>query len=201
MSNLREIIRKKLKEISATNQGGASFSAGSGETYATPFAFSKSSEPPKYYYKLGYKPVPNKIKGSGLQVKKLFEETDEEIIDETELNEAPPSEDITTIGTNLKKTSPELKKFEDTLTNISKIELEEEDEILEEKKEKTDVEKFQETRLNEFDQIQNELNSLISNAKNQTIEYYTSNPGQFSIYKPTSMALEYIKKAKELLSK
>jgi len=27
MSNLKEIIRKKLKEISATNQGGASFSA------------------------------------------------------------------------------------------------------------------------------------------------------------------------------
>jgi hypothetical protein len=143
MSNLKEIIRKKLKEMSATNQGGASFSAGSGETYATPFAFSKSSKPPKYYYKLGYKPVPNKIKGSGLQVKKLFEE----------------------------------------------------------EKEKTDVKKFQEARLNEFDEIQNELNSLISNAKNQTIEYYTANPGQFSIYKPTSMALEYIKKAKELLSK
>ena len=143
MSNLKEIIRKKLKEMSATNQGGSSFSAGSGETYATPFAFSKTSKPPKYYYKLGYKPVPKKIKGSSLQVKQLWEE----------------------------------------------------------EKEKTDVEKFQEARLNEFDQIQNELNSLISNAKNQTIEYYTSNPGQFSIYKPTSMALEYIKKAKELLSK
>jgi len=143
MSNLKEIIRKKLKEMSATNQGGSSFSAGSGETYATPFAFSKTSKPPKYYYKLGYKPVPNKIKGSSLQVKQLWEE----------------------------------------------------------EKEKTDVEKFQEARLNEFDEIQNELNSLISNAKNQTIEYYTANPGQFSIYKPTSMALEYIKKAKELLSK
>jgi hypothetical protein len=143
MSNLKEIIRKKLKEMSATNQGGSSFSAGSGETYATPFAFSKTSKPPKYYYKLGYKPVPNKIKGSSLQVKQLWEE----------------------------------------------------------EKEKTDVKKFQEARLNEFDEIQNELNSLISNAKNQTIEYYTANPGQFSIYKPTSMALEYIKKAKELLSK
>jgi hypothetical protein len=62
MSNLKEIIRKKLKEMSATNQGGSSFSAGSGETYATPFAFSKTSKTPKYYYKLGYKPVPNKIK-------------------------------------------------------------------------------------------------------------------------------------------
>lgn len=145
MSNLKEIIRKKLKEMSATNQGGSSFSAGSGETYATPFAFSKKPKLPKYYYKLGYKLVPKKIKGSGLQTKKLFEE---ESLDEV-----------------------------------------------------TDVKKFQEARLNEFDQIQNELNSLISNAKNQTIEYYTANPGQFSIYKPTSMALEYIKKAKELLSK
>jgi hypothetical protein len=61
--------------------------------------------------------------------KEVIDETDE-IIDEAELNEAPPSEDITTIGTNLKKTSPELKKFEDTLTNISKIELEEEDETI-----------------------------------------------------------------------
>ena len=79
MSNLKEIIRKKLKEMSATNQGGSSFSAGSGETYATPFAFSKTSKTPKYYYKLGYKPVPNKIKGSGLQVKKLFEEEKENL--------------------------------------------------------------------------------------------------------------------------
>jgi PHP family Zn ribbon phosphoesterase len=74
MDKLKEIIRKKLKEISATNQGGASFNAGSGETYATPFAFSKNNKTPKYYYKLGYKPVPDKIKGSGLQVKKLWEE-------------------------------------------------------------------------------------------------------------------------------
>ena len=147
MDKLKDIIKTKLKEMSATGQGGASMSAGQGEGYATPAAFSKktNSKGTKdiYYYKLGFKPVPNKIKGSGLQVKKLWEE----------------------------------------------------------EKEKTNVEKFQEIRLNEFDQIQNELNSLISNAKNQTIEYYTANPGQFSIYKPTSMALEYIKKAKELLSK
>ena len=52
----------------------------------------------------------------------------------------------------------------------------------------------------EFDQIQNELNTLISNAKNQTIEFYRANPGKYTIYKPTSMALEYIKKAQKLLS-
>jgi hypothetical protein len=147
MDKLKEKIRAKIKEMSATGQGGASMSAGQGEGYATPAAFSAktNSKGTKniYYYKLGFKPVPDKIKGSGLQVKQLWE---------------------------------------------ADVEM-------------SDVKKFQETRINEFDQIQDELNSLISNAKNQTIEYYQANPGQFSIYKPTAMALEYIKKAKELLSK
>jgi hypothetical protein len=78
MDKLKEIIRKKLAEMSATNVGGASFSAGQGENYATPAAFASktNSKGTKniYYYKLGFKPVPDKIKGSGLQVKKLWEE-------------------------------------------------------------------------------------------------------------------------------
>jgi hypothetical protein len=96
-----------------------------------------------YVKQFKYKLVPKKIKGSGLEVKQLWED-DKEI---------------------------------------------------------SDVKKFQDARINEFDQIQDELNKLISNAKNQTIEYYQANPGKFSIYKPTSMALEYIKKAQKLLSK
>jgi hypothetical protein len=78
MSKLKEIIRKKLKEMSATGTGGASFTAGQGEGYATPAAFASktNSKGTKniYYYKLGFKPVPDKIKGSGLPVKKLWEE-------------------------------------------------------------------------------------------------------------------------------
>ena len=78
MDKFKEIIRKKLKEMSATGQGGASFTAGQGEGYATPKAFASktNSKGTKniYYYKLGFKPVPDKIKGSGLQVKKLWEE-------------------------------------------------------------------------------------------------------------------------------
>ena len=72
MDKIREIIRAKIKEISATSGGGASFSAGQGEQYATPRAFGKSKQP-KEYYKVGYKPVPDKIPGSGLEVKELFE--------------------------------------------------------------------------------------------------------------------------------
>ena len=78
MDKLKEIVRKKLKEMSATGQGGASFTAGQGEGYATPAAFASktNSKGTKniYYYKLGFKPVPDKIKGSGLQIKKLWEE-------------------------------------------------------------------------------------------------------------------------------
>ena len=39
---IREIVKAKLKETSATSQGGASFSPGAGEQYATPKAFNKN---------------------------------------------------------------------------------------------------------------------------------------------------------------
>ena len=77
MDKLKEIIRKKLKEMSATNVGGASFSAGQGEGYATPAAFASktNSKGTKniYYYKLGFKPVP-KIKPKSYDIKKLWED-------------------------------------------------------------------------------------------------------------------------------
>ena len=94
---------KDLKEISATTQGGATFTPGEGAQYATPRAFAKDSKSKKrkniYYYKMGYKDVPKKIKGSGLEVKKLYEgkfnEFQKERIDifekiEEELNGLPP---------------------------------------------------------------------------------------------------------------
>ena len=68
----------RLKEQSATSQGGATFTPGGGAQYATPFAFRKKGKksPSIYYYKLGYKPVPKKIKGAGTIVKQLFEYND-----------------------------------------------------------------------------------------------------------------------------
>jgi hypothetical protein len=43
MDKFKEIIRKKLKEMSATGQGGASFTSGQGEGYATPAAFASKT--------------------------------------------------------------------------------------------------------------------------------------------------------------
>ena len=77
MDKLKEIIRKKLKEMSATNVGGASFFAGQGEGYATPAAFASKTNAKGtkniYYYKLGFKPVPN-IKPKSYDIKKLWED-------------------------------------------------------------------------------------------------------------------------------
>ena len=59
---------------------------GEGIGYMTPRAFDKNKKSTGandiYYYKLGYKPVPKKIKGSGLEVKQLWEkETINEVSD------------------------------------------------------------------------------------------------------------------------
>ena len=143
-NRLSRVIKKykELKEVSATG-GSATFTPGEGVQYATPRAFTKDSKSKKrkniYYYKMGYKDVPKKIKGSGLEVKKLYE---------GEFNE------------------------------------------------------FQKGRIDIFEKIENELNDLpplISNAKNKTVEYYSSNPGSYAIVNSTDLILEYIKDIKTLL--
>ena len=77
MDRIKEIVRKKLKEMSATNQGGASFTPGEGANYATPSVFNKNKNAKGakniYYYKLGFKNVP-KIKPKSYDIKKLWEE-------------------------------------------------------------------------------------------------------------------------------
>ena len=77
---IRELIQKRLKEMSATGTG-ASFTTGAGENYATPYAFNpnKNAKGAKniYYYKLGFKPVNQKAlnkKAKGIEVKHLWEE-------------------------------------------------------------------------------------------------------------------------------
>ena len=143
-NKLSRIIKKykNLKEVSSTG-GSATFTPGEGAQYATPRAFAKDSKSKKrkniYYYKMGYKDVPKKIKGSGLEVKKLYE---------GEFNE------------------------------------------------------FHKGRIDIFEKIENELNDLpplISNAKNKTVEYYSSNPGSYAIINSTDLILEYIKDIKTLL--
>ena len=93
-----------------------------------------------YTKKFGYKLVPNKIKGSGLEVKNLFE--------------AESSDS------------------------------------------------FQKRRIAAFDEIEQQLNDvykMLSNAKNETVQYYTDNPSSYAVVKPTDLVLDYINDIKDLL--
>ena len=140
-------IKSQLEEISTTGggAGAASFTPGTGGQYATPYAFSgkkkgKYSDGGMYTKKFGYKLVPNKIKGSGLEVKNLFE-------------------------------------AESSQT-------------------------YQQRRIEAFDKIEQELNDIykmLSNAKNETVQYYTDNPSSYAVVKPTDLVLDYIQDIKNLL--
>ena len=172
-----QLTEEELEEMSTTGggAGAASFSSGTGGQYATPYAFrlSGSKANDKAYKEIGYKPVkediganlgpgpkasndgvkdnayvkdygyklvPSKIKGSGLEVKQLFEDSS-------------PSD-------------------------------------------------FQQERISSFDLIEQEMNDIykmLSNAKNETADYYSENPASYAVVKPTDLVLDYIKDIKDLL--
>ena len=61
---------------------------------------------------------------------------------------------------------------------------------------------FQQKRINVFDEIEEKVNSispLLSNAKNETAEYYNENPGSYVIVYSTDMANELLDDIIELL--
>ena len=115
--------------------------------YMTPNAFSKNKKSNNTYkYKLGSpfnKPVPKKIKGSGLEVKELWE-------------------------------TETINEFSD----------------------------FQQKRINMFNDVEEKVNSLsplLSNAKNETAQYYNENPGSYTIVYSTDMVNELLGDITKLL--
>jgi hypothetical protein len=61
---------------------------------------------------------------------------------------------------------------------------------------------FQDQRIGSFNQIEQEINDIykmLSNAKNETIDYYNNNKSSYNVIKPTDLILDYIKDIKELL--
>ena len=98
-------INNKVKEASMTGTG-ASFSPGSGENYATPYAFNKNTNAKGtkniYYYKLGYKPVNRKAlnkQAKGIDHKDLWKKK----LEETEATD--------TYVNSLNLTNPALSQF------------------------------------------------------------------------------------------
>ena len=61
---------------------------------------------------------------------------------------------------------------------------------------------FQDQRIRAFDQIEQEMNDIykmLSNAKNETADYYNDNESSYNVLKPTDLVLDYIKDIKDLL--
>ena len=61
---------------------------------------------------------------------------------------------------------------------------------------------FQNQRIRAFDQIEQEMNDIykmLSNAKNETADYYNNNESSYNVLKPTDLVLDYIKDIKDLL--
>ena len=133
-SKMHKDQAKTIDKITKENKNlGASLGPG-------PKASEDGVKDNAYVKQFGYKLVPKKIKGSGLEVKQLFEADD--------------------------------------------------------------VKSFQQERISSFDRIEQEMNDIykmLSNAKNETSDYYNENPGSFSVIKPTDLVLDYIKDIKDLL--
>tara|TARA_R110002012_G_scaffold256983_1_gene437179 strand:- start:38 stop:907 length:870 start_codon:yes stop_codon:yes gene_type:complete len=125
----KQALLKVIKQLKESE-----IDEGEGIGYLTPKAFDKNKKstgaPSIYYYKLGYKPVPKKIKGAGTIVKQLFEYSN-----------------------------------------------------------------FQQKRIAVFDEVEDKINNILpmlSNAKNETAEFYNENPGSYAIVVPTDYILEIL---------
>ncbi len=73
--------------------------------------------------------------------------------------------------------------------------------LFEEEEEKKN---FQLKRIEAFDGVEEKLNNIytmISNAKNETIEYYKKNPNSYKVIKPTDLIGDYLEDIKKLLKK
>jgi len=62
---------------------------------------------------------------------------------------------------------------------------------------------FQSKRIEAFDTIEKEMNDIykiLSNSKNETVEFYNENPGSYDVVFPTDLILDYINDIKILLT-
>ena len=188
-SRLRGTIRialaDYLEEMSTTGGGNASFTPGTGMTYATPYAFKRPKKKQKpipenksiktteeYAGKKSTKSTKDYLNKNSKDTKSLNENID---LDAYGYLLVPKNKD----GSYVQKGSG-----------------------LDVKQLFEDQKDFQLKRVAAFDVIEQELNDIykmLSNAKNETSDYYNDNPSSYTVIKPTDLVLDYIKDIKDLL--
>lgn len=172
-------------ENTTTGGGSASFTPGSGMTYATPYAFKRP--------KKKQKPIPENIR-----VKSTEAYAGKESTKSTKEYLNKNGKDTKSLGENLDLSSYGYKlvpknKAGNYVQKGSKLDVKQ---LFEDQKD------FQLKRVAAFDVIEQEMNDIykmLSNAKNETSEYYNDNPSSYTVIKPTDLVLDYIKDIKNLL--
>ncbi len=158
-----------VDENTTTGGGSASFTPGTGMAYATPYAFNKNKKAKGTDDDVYTKEFGYKL------VKENIDKGDGVDLDAYGYKLVPKNKDGSYVQKGSKLDVKQL--FEDQKG-------------------------FQAKRVAAFDVIEQELNDIykmLSNAKNETSEYYNDNPSSYNVIKPTDLVLDYIKDIKDLL--
>ena len=182
---IRMALADHLEEMSTTGGGSASFTPGSGMTYATPYAFKRPKKKQKAI------PENIRVKSTEAYAGKESTKSTKEYLNKN-------GKDTKSLGENLDLSSYGYKlvpknKAGNYVQKGSKLDVKQ---LFEDQKD------FQLKRVAAFDVIEQEMNDIykmLSNAKNETSEYYNDNPSSYTVIKPTDLVLDYIKDIKNLL--
>jgi len=178
-----EEIKRQLEEMSTTGggAGAASFSGGTGMQYATPYAFRRKGQKAndKAYKELGYTDIKEGIGADLGPGPKASEDgvKDNAYVKQFKYKLVPKGKN----GNYVQKGSGlEVKQLFEAES----------------------ASEFQKKRIAAFDQVEQGLNDIykmLSNAKNETVEYYNDNESSYAVVKPTDLVLDYVKDIKDLL--
>jgi len=195
---LADKLAKKLKEVSTTGTG-ASFTPGSGEQVATPFAFNSNkkasgSQGAKYSYKLGYKLAPKQPMGEANPGASLGKGP-----------KAGPTGVKNSYYNKLGFKNVDSKKLAKNAKWVDTKYLWGEDQTLFEDTnveeyintlgvDSPELKKFISSRILGFDTVENKLNELLpllQKAKQKTMDEYKQNPS-FNVLYGTDLAADYL---------
>ena len=182
-----QLTEEDLDEMSTTGGGSAGFTPGTGMTYATPYAFKKP--------KKKQEPIPEshtdaenkKLKIISKELKKASK---------MHKGQAKKIDKIVKENMNLDSYGYKLVPKDKDGNYVQKGSKLDVVNLFE------DAEAFQNERIKAFDAIEQELNDIykmLSNAKNETSDYYNDNPSSYNVIKPTDLVLDYTKDIKNLL--